>query len=487
VLFAAWLPRLVPNSYSTDDYILLHGEPLSQSLHMYAAQGRFGMAALHLGLSSLGVSPIHAYTLLNLAAVLLLAAASVWLVRLWDLEDAGLAPYLMGPLAFAHPFAAETWSFRIGPIYFAAAMALALYGLFLIRRGRGRTLLGAALIIVSLSIYQVGLNPLLVAIGIGACLDLWKVAPDRSVPRPWNDAVATLDREAVQATLKVWAITLGVVLAACLVYFVLIKIALAVLQIEVESRAGFLIPSELGWRVKQVVRLLPRLLGRDHQLGAPLLHALQLGILALALGLATVRVKTDGLPRLALTIALLFLSLLGVVGIHAALRVFSPWPRSLTALGLFWAGVVAVAFTLGTPRLQKLSIGFALLIGFGYLGIDHRVASEQLRLNARELALAGRILERLETNPKSAEVKRVVAIGHAPSYPDLETAGGDLNVSALFIPWSQSAIVAEVSGKPLGPPSDDDRARGGRRCSTAPKWPADGAVAIEGELGIICF
>ena len=472
VLFAAWLPKLVPNAYSVDDYILLHGEPLSQTLRMYAAQGRFGMALLHLGLTQLGASPIHAYTLLHLASVLLLAAAAVLLVRVWDLEGEGPLPFVIAPLAFIHPFSSETWSFRIAPIYFAIAMALALGGLWLIRRGRGRTLVGAALIVASLSVYQVGLNPLLVAIGIGACLDLWRVGSDR---------------EAVRATLRVWLLTFAIVLAACLAYFALMKLLLLALGIGAEQRAGFLQVEDVAWRAKQVWRLLPRLLGRDAQLGSPLQGALQLGLLALALGLAAVKARGEGVAKAGLTLLLLFLSLLAVIGLHAALGHFQPWPRSLTGAGLFWSGVVALAWLLAGARLRGLALGAALLLGFGYLGVQHRVAAEQLRLNAREQLLASRILERLEANAQGGGVRRMVTIGHAPAWPDLETAGGDLNVSALFIPWSQAALVAEVSGRPLGPASDADRALAGSRCALAPKWPADGAVAVEGELGIVCF
>ena len=57
VLLVAWLPKLVPNAYSVDDYVLLHGEPIEQSLRMYLMQGRFGMALLHWLLSALGASP----------------------------------------------------------------------------------------------------------------------------------------------------------------------------------------------------------------------------------------------------------------------------------------------------------------------------------------------------------------------------------------------------------------------------------------------
>lgn len=264
LLLAAWLPRLVPNTYSSDDFILLHGESVEQSVRMYATQGRLGMAVLHLALTGLGASPVHSYTALNLAAVALLAAAAVLLLRLWDLEAAWPLAPLVGALAFVHPYAAETWSFRIAPIYSAAALALALWGVVLIRRERGRTARGIGLVVLSLSIYQVALNPLLVAVCIGACLDLWRVGPDR---------------DAIRATAKVWLITLGAILAACVAYLVLSKIALLPMGMRMEARTELLPLGDAAWRAKQVWRLLPQILGLDAHLSAPLLAVAQVMLL----------------------------------------------------------------------------------------------------------------------------------------------------------------------------------------------------------------
>jgi hypothetical protein len=472
VLLAAWLPQLTPNAYSIDDYILLHGEALPSTLRMYATQGRFGMAALHLLLTSLGISPVHSYTALGLVSIALLAGACVLLARAWDLEGQGALPLFALPLAFIHPYAAETWSFRIGPIYFASAMVLALWGLCLIRRGRERTLLGMALIAASLSVYQVGLNPLLVAIGLGACLDLWRVGPQR---------------EAVSAVVKVWLLTLGAVLLAFLAYFALMQLALLLLHLEGEARAQTLAPADVPGRLVQIWKQLERLLGNDHQLGAPLLYAVQLALLALAVGLATLRARVEGARKLALTLLALFASLLAVIGVLAALRLFSPWPRALTALGLFWSGVVALAWLLSGPRLRRALAVLACALALGYVGLDHRAAAEQRRLNTRELLLAARVLERLDDEPGARAVRRIAVMGHEREYPDIQTTSGDLNVSALYIPWSQAALISEVAGRPFGTSTPDDRARAERRCATAPKWPARGAVSVEGDLGIVCF
>jgi len=190
---------------------------------------------------------------------------------------------------------------------------------------------------------------------------------------------------------------------------------------------------------------------------------------------------------LALTVVLLFVALVSVIGIHAVLRTFAPSPRALTAAGIFWAGALALASLLVEPSRRKALALLAAVLAVGYVGIDHRAAADQARLNARELALAGRIAERLERLPRHAAVKRLVAVGHARGYADLGTAEGDLNVSALYIPWSQAALVAEATGRPLDPPTDAERALGQRHCAVAPKWPSDGAVAIHGELAIVCF
>jgi len=460
-LLAAWGPKLVPGYWSIDDYILVHGETLGDTLAHYAAQGRLGMAALHVALRGLGADPARAHTFLSLCAVGLLAVAAWLLVRVWDVEEEGAPALAAAAIAFVHPYASETWSFRIAPFYYALAMVMALGGLWLIRRGRERTLAGVALVAGSLAVYQVALGPLLVALLLGACIDLARVGPERGV------------------VLKVWAMTAGAVLAACLLWFGAMQLALFLMKVPAEARAQLVALGDVPWRARQVWALFERFLWNDPRLSAPLLGVLQIALLGATLVALGLRRRGA-----VLSVALLFAALISISGVVALLRVFQPWPRSLTGLGVFWAGIVALLGVL-TGRSRAV-VALAAALGMGWAAIDHRVAADQVRLNARELARAGRVLERLERHPRWGELRSAAFVGHPRDWPDLPSAG-DLNASALHIYWSQAALLTEASGRNIAVATPGEREHAERHCAAAPKWPAEGSVTIDGGLGIACF
>src|SRR5207302_147209 len=134
---------------------------------------------------------------------------------------------------------------------------------------------------------------------------------------------------------------------ACVAYLVINKLALWGLGIAPEARGSFLAPADIPVRLREIGRLLPRLLVRDRELGAPLLGGLQVLLLAAALLLAA-RARKPSIP------ALLAVALASVIGIVGLVKIFWPTPRVLTAMGFFWGGVVAVCFRLAPPRAQKI-------------------------------------------------------------------------------------------------------------------------------------
>ena len=468
----AWFPKLVPGYLSFDDFYLIHADDLRGHIHHFLSQGRFGMALVQTLLVRLGADPIHAPTLLAFVSIFLLAVVAAVTARLWDLESRP-SSLVACALCFVHPYGAEMWSFRLAPIHYSISLLLAFSGAALLRRGRGMIALPIALIAFSLSVYQVSLNPLLVAVALGVCLDLARVGGGR---------------DELLLVIRVWATVLLAIAAACLLYLGANELVLRVLAISPEARNGFVAAGDAPARAAEIARQLPRLLFKERQLGTGLLGALQLALLLLALALAAARARAErSFGKLALTAVLLAAALLAVVGIVGVVRVFWPAPRTLTAVGFYWGGVLALASVLAGPRLRLLVVGAGALLLLGYAGIDHRAAAEQVRINARDLARAGRILERFEQHPRYSELQRIALVHPPMSYGDLHTVTGDLNTSALAVAWSQSAVFEEAAGRPFGIATEQDRSGAQKLCAAAPRWPAQGSVTIEGPVGIVCF
>ena len=464
IMVVTWFSRLVPGFFASDDLYFLN---YPADLDTMVRQGRPGQAALFGLLRALGANPVHAGTLLNWVALGLLALTAVWLLQVWQVSPTPVA-LLSAALIFVHPNLAETFTFRFTPVFFAVAMVLGLGGLLLARRGRW--IGGGLLIAVSFSVYQVTLNTLVTVLAIGVVLDC--VRGELPAPR----------------VLRTWARPAAVVGVATVGYLVLQRLAAAVLGSSVQgNRARFLSLGELPGRIASLGSVFRRVLGADPVLSTRLLHTLQLVLLgavlvAIVAGLGRRRRWAEA----ATALAGVAVALVAVVGVIALLAEFWPSPRVLTAAGVFWAGLLLVlAASLG-DRWRWLPGAAAVVLLLGYAGIDHRVASDQARLNVRELALASRIVGRLESTPGWASVERVAILGRARAVPGIPQEF-DVNPSALEVPWSRVMLLREVTDRRLEPPTAAELERAGRRCAAAEPWPAPDSVSIDGALAVVCL
>jgi len=269
-------------------------------------------------------------------------------------------------------------------------------------------------------------------------------------------------------------------------YIVLAKLVVAAVGVSSESRTELLAPSDLVWRTRQTARAVVALLRHDSLIPKGLAAA-QIGLLAAVIALASWRCRRQHIGVLPTTIALLSLALLAVIGILAILQSFAPMPRSLLGLGFFWSGSLALLATLLGPRWNVVVVGICIALTLRYVGLDHRVAADQRRLNGRELAMAGKILGRIELMPGYAALRTIVPVNHPRVHSDIGSAAGDATVSAFFAPWSQAAVFAESSGQSFAVPTAADREIADGRCASSTKWPSQGSVAFVGDVGIVCF
>ncbi|HSP19340.1 MAG TPA: hypothetical protein VLQ79_07495, partial [Myxococcaceae bacterium] len=423
--------------------------------------------ALYLVLEALGVHPVHAGTLLNWVALGLLAWTALLLLQAWDVPAAPVA-VLCAAVAFVHPGLAEIFTFRFVPVFFATAMVLGIGGLARARAGAPVT--GAVLMLASLTVYQVSLSTLLTAVALGVALGCVRDdLPVRTVLRGWARPAVAVGAAAVGALF-------------------LQRVLQGVLGPSLQGARGqFLSPGAVPARVQALGLVFRRVLGDERVLSTPALYVLQLAILALALGAAVVtRVRRNRAPAAAGVVASVALGLGAVVGLAALLASFYPAPRILSAAGPFWAGVLLVMSGTAGRRWPAIPVASAGLLLLAYAGIDHRVASDQVRLNTAELALASRVVGRLESLPGWPGVERVAIVGRSRAVPGIPQEF-DVNPSALSVPWSRVMLLRAVSDRRFQEASASELARAEQRCASVEPWPAADSVAIDGSLAIVCL
>ncbi len=253
------------------------------------------------------------------------------------------------------------------------------------------------------------------------------------------------------------------------------------------ARGRFLSLDAVPARIQALGLVFRRVLGDERVLSTPSLYVLQLAILAAALAAAVVsQVNRHRARGAVLVIGAVAVGLGAVIGVIALLAEFYPAPRVLTSAGTFWAGVLLLMAETTRGRWRAVPAAAAALLLFAYAGTDHRVASDQLRLNERELALASRIVGRLESLPGWARVERVALLGRSRVVPGVPQEF-DVNPSALSVPWSRVMLLREVTDRRFGDPSAAELQVAERRCAAVEGWPSADSVSIDGALAIVCL
>jgi hypothetical protein len=51
--------------------------------------------------------------------------------------------------------------------------------------------------------------------------------------------------------------------------------------------------------------------------------------------------------------------------------------------------------------------------------------------------------------------------------------------------WAQLPLLQEATGQVFTPPTEADRAKATALANNRPAWPADGSVAVDGDVGLI--
>jgi hypothetical protein len=481
---AAFLP-----SYSIDDYYLILQD--SPRVDAMLDQGRFGQAILSALFHLLQLEPAYSTVFFVTLAIFASALLATLTVRYWNLDRRRWLPIAAACVAVNHPFTTEIFTFHTA--LGTSMIALALFSILLIpRRWSPRQVLaGAGLFAFTLSIYQVVLHFCLMIVSMGAAI-WWTRYLLAGARHGWPDRVRSLltPRRILRHR--------NTALLACAAlgtagYAVLNAIVSRALDVKGSSRTALITFGEVPARARMVLEVLELRFLQP----SPLMTTFSKGLLLLVLltALAGLLWRTSPWRRpqaaalLLAVLALLAASLVWSVGILMILAEFWPVPRVMSHVGIFWAGLLAIAYLcFGRYTRQGLAV-LATLIVLSFIGADNRILRDQVRVNARDMLRANRILERLETLPGFPDVAFVAIDGRDWRYPlRYSTTDHDLNISAFGADWSQVAILREVSGYDLEAAKDPGQiALAETLCRAVKPWPDPRSVMIRDQLAIVCM
>ena len=465
--------RLFVPYWSFDDYVLARQKALL--VDQYLTQERPLQLLYQLFGNALGAPMAQVPGPWNAVALVLLALATTWLLRLWDLDRAQdragrWLAVLCGLLALCAPYFAELWSFRIAPLYYALALAPGAAALVMARERRyqgGLLLLPAALVAAGLLTYQLALPALACAICGAALLAVLRApeAPGAAL-RPFAPPLAALVAGYGLASLigggvrRLWGLA--------------------------PDPRGALVPlASVPARAVETVRLLKQLIVHHPAFATPAQRWLLVPLVAAA-GLGALWPGVRAKRPLACVLAVLLLKAAWLSALLAAvpLQSWSTTPRVLVAMGLFWALALAAAWSLAPVRPALLALGTVCLLGFSLVTV--RLGNELLALNAFDRALMNRVIARLEALPGFEAAQTLVVTG-APDEPAGITRHGDQGRSAFSTSWSPAPLFGEVLGRETRQPEPSEVAAASARCAAAPRWPAPGSALLEGRAAVLCF
>ena len=471
--FVARFHALLPG-YSIDDYRLFRGDLGEAEAERALRDGRALLQAMRVALSKIDALPPYSFVLGWFVLSAALIVAGILLARMWGVDRKPAAVLATVLVVALHPYQTELFTFHVMTLFVGIGLILSFLALALCVRSRSYWLASVVMLAASLSLYQVIINYMALAI-VFAALFYWTTSEQ--------------DRTWIMGGLipRISACFVAVVL-----YMIVNKLVAIVYQVPLHSRTQMVALSEIPTRLRLIVERLSVMFA----IGEPVVPAgTKLLLLAFAAvwfaWAVTMAVRRRQSWRNGLCLAAAMLA--GVplaLGIIAVLKDWWPVPRVTSQISIFWAGAIAFCLIHSTGVVRRVLAVIAGIAIFAFIAGDNHIVLDQLRLNMRDIAKANRIIERLEALPDFPQLRGVIIHGGYWSYPlPLQTTEGDLNVSSLYAPKAKIPLLNEVSGynfaTALPPPSIQKAVDA--YCHDAPKWPAAQSVTSLESYGVVCL
>lgn len=473
-LFAR-LPFVVQHGLSIDSYFYVRGFPTMAQLF---GQGRFGQYMVFMAGESIGFNALTFGTLLQGVGLLCFAATVPLLFAAFDrrgqISRTGLV--LTSLVITLHPYSAEILSFSEASFTAQLATAMGIGATFLVARRPSRWWLGAILVVVALSMYQLLLNYIALMLLFGALQILVSDANGRVLQ--WQRY-----RELFGPLLMT--------VVGLIVYMVAYKLVVASFGLNETSRSQLLSVGMMGSRVDELVRLTEFLWTRPYLVqDAPVAAGLMWGAAIVGWGSFVLWVVVKRPRQAFVCLVLAALIPLAGIGVIAAGSAWWPVPRVLGGIVVIWAMGIYWLFYLFRQRWSAWAV--AIPVGISLLGaaaIGHRIHSDQMLVNGYDRLLAGEIYHSLNELPgfndrtKIAIVNRNMRWAHPAPLP---TAYMDLNMTAFALTGAQQGVLRMTTGHELT--TIEPAEHHIQICDTIPYWPTAGFTAMTGDGdAVVCL
>jgi hypothetical protein len=485
---------LFPFSRSVDSYpkLVAMSNNVSEAggaFHEFIAQGRLGQLALIKALSYLGIVGPGGNTLYVFLALCCYVATGILLCRFWHIESRVLQICVVGIFAI-HPYHAEIFTFREATLCAGLAVLLGIVGLLVAGRGLFHWTPGWAMMMISMSLYQIAFNYIVIALIVFWILELSRSGESRMPMR-----FPSCFRNHIPQDVMPRA---SAIVAALVGYFSVYKLSFLV-DAQASSnneapRGAMLSLSHFHDRVYDVKHTLLHMFAVPEPLMPKVTKLLIALIAMLAIGVLACKslrkAGFGGYIELAVICALLSAALLSIMGVLIPLAVWFVPDRTLSGVSVLVAGLFAIVFMNGGIWTRRFAVAIATVLLFSFAGVNNVVLSEQLRVNSRDVETAVRMITRLESNPTFSTANKLAVIGNKHQYPlRFLTArrGSDVSASAFSQPWSKANLLREVSGYDFVVPSRQDLARAEDYCRDSRPWPDPTSVTVLDDIAVICI
>jgi hypothetical protein len=474
ISFVARWAAFFPLAYAIDDYRTSLSTSCSDMEYLYISQGRWGLYLLNRVLELIGFDLYYYSTFGFVLSSIFLILSGVVICRIWNIKDS-TPSFMVVIFTVIHPYQVEYFTFKVASL-FGLPLFLSVLGLYLSTFNRIMYIIAIISICLSLSIIQTPMNYLSIVLlfyVMSAIIRKYSNC-DRM---DWVSAINSRDM-----LHSFSAVFLGSIL------YVIISIIIVILyNYAPEGRAEVLPLTALNMRISQLWTLLKTMFFIKEPL-LPLAYKRIFSFICSARNALLFNGK-KGFLSFSVIFVLFFMSLLSVVGLSLGLKVWWPVPRVLSAISLFWGGIIAFTYIQASNSSMKMIVLIpAIVLLIGAIAINNTVLTEQLKVNMRDRQKACRIIARIEARPDFEKVKKLAVIGSVWGYPSaIRTAVGDMNISAFGASWSKLAILNEVSGYNFLPPDSEEYKYAEGYCSNSPKWPHENSIVIHNDLAVLCF
>jgi hypothetical protein len=404
------------------------------------------------------------------------------IVRLWRIPENILLNSLIVLLIAIHPYQAELFTFKSVPFYTSISLFLAFIGLYYSEL-KFKTIIWTSLFVAfALSIYQIFLNIISITICFSLIFEVFiQYRSNHSIN--WRKTI-------VETKLLPRLIT---TIGGVILYLAANKIVQYLLHITPTSRSQFISLHDISSRLAEVKALLIKVFTSPEPILPGALKILLFSLLLFAIIVSiekifSLRTNKNRLSSLVVFLVLLSAATLSIIGVILPMQDWWPVPRVLSAISIFWAGIVSLAYLNSGKLSRPMVVVLSSVVLFAFAGINNHIFTDQLRVNMRDFHKANRIIMRMENHPDFPKVKRVAIVGGSWAYlSPIYTAQSDMNISAFAPAWSKVEILNELSGYNFDRATPDEQKIAEGYCGKVSKWPDPDSVTINGGVFIVCL